>query len=417
MHHPAYGTDENGDSFDQWLVRRSFALLHPVCRMGMWVVLPLLLLADPVFHVWQLWPSAIPHHYLALFHLTTLAFLGSMWLATRGPDPVLSRTHNLRLRGLTIFFVLAALLCVWFGIVSWLGFGDLSVVALTNVMLATAFLFPGAWRRVVYGVQAILMATGIIVLDKTGNFLGQLQCINLLVILIVVLAIDRYMMHNAQDLFEQKCVAARAKERADEVLFNALPPDIARELEAHNQVQPRLHPGMTVLFADLVGFTAFAASRPPGDVVQFLNRLFSLFDAQLEVHGVEKIKTMGDAYMAVHATDPGAVAHFALALAPCLAQVNRELGQHLQLRVGMHCGPTVAGVIGAKCFLYDVWGDAVNLASRMESSSLPGRIQVTAALQRCLQDRFVLGYRGLLPIEGCGPMHTYFLLGRLPQAC
>ncbi len=322
-----------------------------------------------------------------------------------------SRTHALRARTLAVFFVLAALLCVWFGIVSWLGFGDLSVVAVTNVMLATVFPFPGPLRRVAYLAQAVLMPVGIIALDTSGKFLGQLQFINVLVIFTVALAVDHSMMANARYLFEQKCAAARARARADEVLFNALPPDIARELETHNQVQPRLHPDMTVLFADLVGFTAFAASRSPAEVVQFLNRLFSLFDAQLEVHGVEKIKTMGDAYMAVHATDAAAVARFALALFACVQQANQESGVQLALRVGMHRGATVAGVIGAKCFLYDVWGDAVNLASRMESSSLPGRIHVTAAVHAALQDRFAFDDRGSSQIAGKGLLHTYFLRG------
>jgi len=326
MRNDPVGTDENGDTFEQWLVRRSYALLPPVCRMGLLLVLPLLLLADPAFHIWHLWPDTVAHRYLVLFHAATLVFLGGMWLATRRADASVSRTHALRARTLTVFFVLAALLCVWFGIVSWLGFGDLSVVAVTNVMLATVFPFPGPLRRVAYLAQAVLMPVGIIALDTSGKFLGQLQFINVLVIFTVALAVDHSMMANARYLFEQKCAAARARARADEVLFNALPPDIARELETHNQVQPRLHPDMTVLFADLVGFTAFAASRSPAEVVQFLNRLFSLFDAQLEVHGVEKIKTMGDAYMAVHATDAAAVARFALALFACVQQANQESG-------------------------------------------------------------------------------------------
>lgn len=409
-------TDENGDTFEVWLVRRSYALLAPVCKMGALVLLPLLLIADPTFYFWNLWPDAVPHSYLVAFHAAAFLFLGVMWLITRAsktprPGSQLPKTHQQRKWALATFIVVGLMLFVWFGVVSWLGFGDISVVAVANLLIAAVFPYPGRLRRWSYLAQAGLVSAGIIVLDASGRFLGQLQFVNVLVILTVSVVIDEYMMRNARSLFLQKCDVARARQRADDVLFNALPHDIAQELKEHNQVQPQTHAQMTVLFADIVGFTALAAQLSAGQVINLLNRLFLLFDAQVDIAGVEKIKTMGDAYMVVHTSDAAAVARFALALPACVLRVNEEFGLNLAIRIGMHLGPTIAGVIGTRRFLYDVWGDAVNVASRMESTGIAGKIHVTEAVRQALFGNFATEYRGMLEIAGKGPMHTYFLLG------
>ena len=167
---------------------------------------------------------------------------------------------------------------------------------------------------------------------------------------------------------------------------------------------------MTILFADIVGFTDFASTRSPDEVLSILSELFSEMDTLTDIHRVEKIKTIGDAYMAVSKDNPEAIAQLALSMHNMIAQYNLIRGFQFNLRIGMHCGPTIAGVIGQKGFLYDVWSDAVNLASRMESTGMPGRIQTSEALFQCLRPRFAFEERGLVDVKGKGLVRTYYLL-------
>jgi class 3 adenylate cyclase len=157
---------------------------------------------------------------------------------------------------------------------------------------------------------------------------------------------------------------------------------------------------------------------PPLELLNLLNQIFSVFDQLAEKHGVEKIKTIGDAYMAVgglpvakdnHAE---AIAQMALDMQQAIQQFQTEQGESFQIRIGINTGPVVAGVIGIKKFSYDLWGDAVNVASRMESSGLPGRIQVTAATKERLQDKFLFEERGAILVKGKGRMINYWLIGK-----
>jgi adenylate cyclase len=174
---------------------------------------------------------------------------------------------------------------------------------------------------------------------------------------------------------------------------------------------------MAVLFADLVGFTALSSQLSAADVVRTLNRLFSVFDNLADSHGLEKIKTIGDAYMAVGGLEPDpdgrdpavAVANMALELVRVTEQVAASSGYDLTVRVGMHTGPSVAGVVGTRKFIYDVWGDAVNRASRMESHGVPGRVQVSEDTYRRLRDSFTFEPRGTIDVKGLGPTMTYLL--------
>jgi adenylate cyclase len=174
----------------------------------------------------------------------------------------------------------------------------------------------------------------------------------------------------------------------------------------------------TILFCDLVGFTALSQDLPADRTIDFLSQIFSAFDGLAAEQGVEKIKTIGDAYMAAagiperqsdHAIR---IATLAVRMLAAVETIADATALKLQARIGIHTGPIVAGVIGTHKFVYDVWGDTVNTASRMESHSLPGRIQVSAATRLALGDRFKLEPRGTVDIKGKGMMETYFLIDR-----
>jgi len=204
----------------------------------------------------------------------------------------------------------------------------------------------------------------------------------------------------------------------ERLLLNILPRSIALRLKEGERIIADSLSEVTVLFADLVGFTRFADQVKPEVLVRMLNQVFSSFDELALRFGLEKVKTIGDAYMLVGgAPDPRkdhaeAVAEMALAMLAVLAQFNKEACKDLRMRIGMHTGPVVAGVIGSQKYAYDLWGSTVNTASRMESSGMPGRIHVSEATYSRLHQRYNLEERGLIMVKGIGEIRTYFLLGR-----
>jgi PAS domain S-box-containing protein len=229
----------------------------------------------------------------------------------------------------------------------------------------------------------------------------------------------RQELQEAHQAAEQALIRLREEQaRAEALLLNVLPRSVADRLQAGEHTIADRHPDVTVLFADLVNFTEIASAMDPIHVVEWLNAIFSGFDFLAEQHGVEKIKTIGDAYMAAgglpgYAEDhPAAVADLALAMLDAIALLNEEDGPPLQLRIGIHTGPVVAGVIGVQKFIYDLWGDTVNIGSRMESHGIPGSIQVSAATRARLGRRYRFHPRGPISIKGRGTMPTYLLLGR-----
>jgi len=216
--------------------------------------------------------------------------------------------------------------------------------------------------------------------------------------------------------------AIRARDAAmassEALLLNVLPKSIAERLKRDTGTIAESHDEVTVLFADVVDFTPFTQRTAADRVVGTLDEIFSAFDRLADRHGLEKIKTIGDAYMAAsglpaHRADHAeAAAEMALEM---LAEVDRlaaALGFELRLRIGMDSGPVIAGVIGRRKFIYDLWGDTVNTASRMESHGLPGRIQVTEATHRRLRSAYRFEDRGVIEVKGKGEMRAYLLLGR-----
>jgi class 3 adenylate cyclase len=209
------------------------------------------------------------------------------------------------------------------------------------------------------------------------------------------------------------------QERSERLLLNVLPSSIAQRLKEGQEHIAEHFPECTVMFSDLVGFSRLANRISPAELVQVLNTIFSAFDQLADRHGLEKIKTIGDAYMLVggvptprpdHAE---AVAEMALDMQDLMRSMHTRTGHLLQMRIGIHTGPVVAGIIGTRKFSYDLWGETVNIASRLESSGRPGVIQVSAATAERLQHKFEFASAGTVDAKGIGPVPAYLLLGRL----
>jgi len=208
------------------------------------------------------------------------------------------------------------------------------------------------------------------------------------------------------------------QDKSERLLLNILPKPIAERLKHNASVIADSFPAATVLFADIVDFTPLSTRMKPEDLILLLNDTFSVFDQLAEQYQLEKIKTIGDAYMAVsgvptsRADHAEAAADMALAMRAAFGGRKSLSGRLLKIRIGLHSGSVVAGVIGTKKFIYDLWGDTVNLASRMESHGLADHIQVTPETYQLLAGRYAFEERGPITIKGRGEMTTYWLTGR-----
>ncbi len=208
-----------------------------------------------------------------------------------------------------------------------------------------------------------------------------------------------------------------AHRRTEALLLNVLPASIAERLKGGESPIADHFDDVTVLFADIVGFTEMANKASPDQVVRILERLFTAFDALTETAGAEKIKTVGDAYMVVcgaplpRPDHCRVLAMLALQMLEAVTHTNAAMGTQLSVRIGLHSGPVVAGILGTRKFAWDLWGDTVNTASRLESHGLPGRIQVGEALMGRLIADFHCTERGVIDVKGLGKMRTWFVEG------
>jgi CHASE2 domain-containing sensor protein/class 3 adenylate cyclase len=312
----------------------------------------------------------------------------------------------------------------WLMIGFWSGYGAIlgsfyihrRWLTLSGLWLAIVIIFSSSFMAFLIGWLVPVFTPVLAVMIAAIVSVGQVLWQNLL---LSYRQLEDYAQNLEKKVEERTAELFLEKEKSERLLLNILPEVIARELKEEQHSIADYFSEATILFSDIVGFTPLSSRISPIELVSLLNQMFSIFDQLAEKHGLEKIKTIGDAYMVVgglpipREDHTEAVAEMALEMQDALThQFQVEWDETFEIRVGIHTGPVVAGVIGTKKFIYDLWGDTVNVASRMESSGKPSRIQVTADTYEKLKTKFLLEERGLIQVKGKGEMRTYWLLGK-----
>ena len=244
--------------------------------------------------------------------------------------------------------------------------------------------------------------------------------VSILLFFIGLLALGQY--RRFKFIKETNRIIANEKERSENLLLNILPEETAQELKDHGKVKAKRYEQVTVLFTDFVGFTSYSQDLEPEELVASVDHYFSKFDEIVEQHGMEKIKTIGDAYMCVGGIPEPDESHVvkiievAFEFIRFLNESKSGIQENItpfDVRIGLNTGPVVAGVVGTKKFAYDIWGDTVNVASRMESNSEPGRINISEYTYELIKDEFDCEYRGEIKVKNHGKMKMYFVKGRI----
>jgi class 3 adenylate cyclase len=304
----------------------------------------------------------------------------------------------------------------------WQGVTDLMLIlAVTFTLLRLQYMYAVLAAALVIGYYT---ATRVLAPHSGGVAISAAE-INLVAFAVIGTAAAYVLERFARVLFLRERQLDRERERGDHLLRNILPEAIIGRLKTSDPRTGTRHiaqcyPDVTVLFADLVGFTEQAASTDPEELVTALDDVFSRFDQLADRFGLEKIKTIGDAYMAaagVPAPRPdhvAAAAAMALEGRECISALRWPSGAPVGVRIGLACGPVMAGVIGRRKFAYDIWGDTVNTASRLESSAVPGTIQVSEAVYERLSAHYLFSEPYVVPLKGKGPTRARTLTGRLP---
>jgi adenylate cyclase len=372
------------------------------------------------------WTAAAGHGVYAILTLSDYAQL--WWLVIAhivlmllfASAPLLHRVNSLAAP--------VAVLCLFYAdmlVLAWI-FG--TATGIPFVLLAgpaLAVLYFGLEQITLMIVFAVIagaldVAVVLTIPEDTGLLPRPLMITSLVAAIImtagVLLSIVAFALDEAA---RAESAAEREYERSERLLVNILPTAIAARLKSDGgAVIADRHDEASILFADMAGFTAQASDTEPDDLVKFLNRVFSDFDRLVERHGLEKIKTTGDAYMVVSGVPTArpdhaqALAALALEMREAAAEWRDARGRSVPIRMGISCGPVVAGVVGTRKIFYDVWGDAVNVASRMETTGAAGKIQVSQEIYERLRDDFELEPRGEIDVKGKGRMPTWFLLSR-----
>ncbi len=318
--------------------------------------------------------------------------------------------------------------------VTWLAFAVLYCFLFGRESgLQLYFLAGAAAGMLIFGAERVLLSALVTVLALAAFLCAAiffqtpalpaadpalLNILFLLTVPFVFLLIFTTVYFAFQEASQAEVALEKEHRFSTRLLENILPRAVALRLKHRETAMVADHvDSATILFADIVDFTPRAAKWPPKDLVAFLGRVFRSFDDLAANHGLETIKTIGDAYMVAGglpepcADHAESVAQMALDILECCRQISAEYGETVDVRIGLHSGPVVAGVIGSNKLLYDVWGDTVNTAARMESHGVAGRIQVGDHLKGMLEHRFDFELRGEIEVKGKGSMRVWFLNG------
>lgn len=353
---------------------------------GIWIG-GLAVLCAPVY-------LAIPRLYRYGELVAPLTFIGIAYFLT-----TLVTAYVGRGSGQQLYFLVAASLVVL-------------ILGIEHIVVASAVAAVGA--ALIITLQYLVPAdTGVqpLWVTTTGFVISVISS------WVLVLATIWYAL---SEISRAETALAAEYERSESLLANILPARIAQRLkDPHRDVIADRYDDASVLFADIAGFTQRASDTTPTELVRFLDHLYTDLDTLVDRHGLEKIKTSGDSYMIVSGVpEPRpdhleALADLALDMVDAVAELTDPNGRPVPLRIGLAAGPVVAGVVGARKFFYDVWGDAVNVAARMETTDVEGRIQVPQNVYERLKDAFVLEARGAVEVKGKGVMQTWYLMGRM----
>jgi len=295
-------------------------------------------------------------------------------------------------------------LCTILPALGALVFGDFKLARIFFYLFVGACIIAGVWEYL-YQTETYRFPKHISIIFFVGNFIS-IGAICFFLIQSFYLKIASYQ----KELTEEK-------EKSEELLLNILPPSISEELKNAGEAKARGYASATVIFTDIVGFSKMSKLLTPGELVLQLDTYFRVFDDIMEKHNIEKIKTIGDAYLAVagipeesftHASD---AVEAALEMQKSIEIINKQgiIRQPFQLRIGIHSGPLITGVVGKKKFTYDIWGDTVNIASRMEQHGEPGQINISESTYNLVQHKFKCTSRGKINAKNVGDLEMYFV--------
>lgn len=320
-----------------------------------------------------------------------------------------------------VFFAVAytsiGVLCILLGTGSGLQFYFVAAAAITVIVLGIDHIVLAAVLAALGAVSVVLLE--FFVPDETGRTRMDSELVFVLTVITAWILVVATLWYALREIRRAREAMEAEYERSERLLTNILPATVAERLKDPTRtVIADRYDDAAILFADIAGYTKRASDTTPDDLVRFLDRLYTDLDALVDQHGLEKVKTSGDSYMVVSGVPQPrpdhieALACLALDMAEAVADLRDPRGREVPLRMGLAAGPVVAGVVGARKFFYDVWGDAVNVASRMETTDVEGKIQVPEDVYERLNDAFVFERHGEVDVKGKGVITTWYLIGR-----